>query len=146
MSNNITTKPPVWFWIVSVLALLWNLMGVSAYLADAFMKDEMMAAYTDAQRTIFETQPTWLTAAYALGVFAGAIGCIGLLARKNWAKPALIISLVAVLARTCYYFFLTNATEVFDVFQGTIFPIIIIVIGGLLIILAKVAKDRNWIV
>lgn len=144
MSNNISTKPPVWFWIVSVLALLWNLMGVSAYLADAFMKEEIMATYTDAQRIIFETQPSWLTAAYAIGVFAGTIGCIGLLVRKNWAKPMLIISLVAVLARTCYYFFMTDATEVFEVFQGTVFPIIIIIIAGLLIILAKVAKDRNW--
>ena len=26
-------KPPTWFWIVGGLALLWNLMGVMAYIA-----------------------------------------------------------------------------------------------------------------
>lgn len=35
-------KAPVWFWIVSVLALLWNLIGVIAYLTMAFATDEMI--------------------------------------------------------------------------------------------------------
>ncbi len=145
MTANETTKPPMWFWIVSVLALLWNLMGVYAYLMDAYMKDEMMASYSEAQKAIFETQPTWLTAAYAIGVFAGALGCIGLLIRKKWAKPVFVLSLLAVLARTLYYFFMTDATEVFDMIQGTILPIVVIIVSGLLIILARIAEERKWI-
>jgi MFS family permease len=145
MTANETTKPPMWFWIVSVLALLWNLMGVYAYLMDAYMKDEMMASYSEAQKAIFETQPTWLTAAYAIGVFAGALGCIGLLIRKKWAKPVFVLSLLAVLARTLYYFFMTDATKVFDMIQGTILPIVVIIVSGLLIILARIAEERKWI-
>ena len=145
MTANETTKPPMWFWIVSVLALLWNLMGVYAYLMDAYMKDEMMASYSEPQKAIFETQPTWLTAAYAIGVFAGALGCIGLLIRKKWAKPVFVLSLLAVLARTLYYFFMTDATKVFDMIQGTILPIVVIIVSGLLIILARIAEERKWI-
>jgi len=145
MTFDLKTKPPMWFWIVSVIALLWNIMGVIAYLSDAYLKEETMAALTDAQRTIFETQPTWLTAAYALGVFLGALGCIGLLLKKKWAAPLFVISFIAVLARTFYYFFMTNATEVFDVLEGIVLPIVVIVIAGLLIIFTKIAKDRNWI-
>lgn len=141
--NN--TKPPVSFWILSIIALLWNLMGVYAYIQDAYSKDEIMASLSEAQRAIFEIQPTWLTAAYAIAVFAGAIGCIALLLRKKWAAPLFWISLIAVVARTGYYFFMTNTTEVFDIVQGTILPIAVIVIAGLLLIYSKIATDRNWI-
>ncbi|GAB5473475.1 MAG: hypothetical protein Mars2KO_15740 [Maribacter sp.] len=143
--NQSRIKPTIWFWVLAVLGLLWNLIGVYFYLIEAYMKDEMRAALSDAQRAIFETQPVWLTAAYALAVFGGALGCIGLLVRKKWATPLFLLSLVALIARTCYYFFMTNATEVFDMVQGTILPIAVIIIGALLYIFSKIAADRRWI-
>jgi hypothetical protein len=145
MNTDLKVKPPGWFWIVSVLALLWNLMGVGAYLYDAYEKDAVMATFTEAQRAVFENQPAWVTAAYAIAVFGGALACIGLLVRKKWAKPLLWLSIIAVVARTCYYFFMTNATEAFDMFQGTIMPILVIIVAGLLIILAKIGIDRKWL-
>lgn len=33
-------NPPMWFWVVSILALISNIMGVMAYLKDAFMSIE----------------------------------------------------------------------------------------------------------
>ncbi|MFS4447690.1 hypothetical protein [Maribacter sp. 2307UL18-2] len=143
--NQSRIKPTIWFWVLAVLGLLWNLIGVYFYLIEAYMKDEMRATLSDAQRAIFETQPVWLTAAYALAVFGGALGCIGLLVRKKWATPLFLLSLVALIARTCYYFFMTNATEVFDMVQGTILPIAVIIIGALLYIFSKIAADRRWI-
>lgn len=143
--NQSRIKPTIWFWVLAVLGLVWNLLGVFSYLMDAYMKEDVMAGMTEAQRAIFETQPVWLTAAYALAVFGGALGCIGLLVRKKWATPLFLLSLVAVIARTCYYFFLTNATEVFDIVQGTILPIAVIIIGALLYIFSKIAGDRRWI-
>jgi len=145
MTTNVRTKPPAWFWIVSVLALLWNLMGVYAYLMDAYMKDEMATSLSEAQKSIFENQPAWITGAYAIAVFAGALGCIALLMRKKWAKPLFWLSIIAVVSRTVYYFFMTNATEVFDMVQGTIMPIVIIIVAGLLIMISKIASDRNWL-
>ncbi len=41
--TNPLNKAPVWFWMLSVLALLWNLIGVIAYLTMAFATDEMIA-------------------------------------------------------------------------------------------------------
>ena len=145
MTTNTEVKPPIWFWVVSGLALLWNLMGVYAYLLDAYTKDETMAALSETQKSIFENQPSWVTAAFALAVFCGAIGCVAILLRKKWAKLLFWISLIAVIARTFYYFFLTNATEVFDMFQGTIMPILVIIIAGFLVILSKISLDRRWL-
>lgn len=145
MQEETRFKPTVWFWVLSVLGLLWNLMGVYAYLMDAYMKDETMATFSEAQKAIFINQPTWLTAAYAFAVFGGALGCIALLLRKKWATPLFLISLIALVARTSYYFFMTNATEVFDMVQGTVLPIAVIIIAALLYIFSKIAAERKWI-
>lgn len=145
MNDNSKMKPTLWFWALSILGLLWNLMGVSAYLMDAYMKDETLATYSEGQREIFINQPVWLTAAYAIAVFGGTLGCVGLLLRKKWATPLFLVSLIAVIARTFYYFFMTNATEVFDMVQGTILPIAVIIIAALLYIFSKIASDRRWI-
>ncbi len=40
--TNPLNKAPVWFWMLSVLALLWNLIGIIAYLTMAFATDEMI--------------------------------------------------------------------------------------------------------
>jgi hypothetical protein len=145
MNTRSITKPSKWFWIVSVLALLWNLLGVAAYLGEAYMKEEMMAAYTETQKNIMNGLPSWIMGAFAIAVFAGAIGCIALLMQKKWAGLVLWISLLAVLARTGYFFFMTNGTEVFSVLQGTVMPIITVVISALLVILARVTIDKGWL-
>ncbi|MEQ8909659.1 MAG: hypothetical protein RIC95_10735 [Vicingaceae bacterium] len=36
-------KPPTSFWIISAIALIWNGMGVMAYLGQALMSDETLA-------------------------------------------------------------------------------------------------------
>ncbi len=30
MSETLKQKPPFWFWIVSVIGVIWNAMGVNA--------------------------------------------------------------------------------------------------------------------
>ena len=106
MSEKSNTKPPIWFWIVSILALLWNLMGVMSYLEQAYMTDEMKAQYTADQLTLMEGIPVWVTAAFAIAVWGGLLGCIALLFGKKWAKPVLMLSLIAILIQMAYSFFI----------------------------------------
>lgn len=80
---NTSVKPPVWFWVVSVIALLWNLLGVMNYLNQAFNQVALMEAMDQAQREVFEGIPAWATAAFAIAVFSGTLASIGLLVRKN---------------------------------------------------------------
>ena len=145
MSERSTVKPPVWFWIVSILALLWNLMGVMAYLGQAFMTDDMKAEYTAEQLTLMESTPAWVTAAFAIAVWGGLLGCLALLLRKKWAKPVLILSLIGILAQMAHSFFMTNAAEVYGQVQGVITPLIVIIIGIALVQFARIAEKRNWI-
>ena len=145
MSEKSNTKPPVWFWIVSILALLWNLMGVMSYLEQAYMTDEIKAQYTAEQLTLMEGIPAWVTAAFAIAVWGGLLGCIALLFRKRWAKPLLMLSLIAILIQMAYSFFMTNAAEIYGLIRGIIIPLLVIIIGIALVQFARIAEKRNWI-
>lgn len=91
-------RPKKTFWIISIIALLWNLMGVAACIGMSFMTPEMAAeGYGQEFADIFATKPVWATGAFAIAVFAGLLGCIGLLMRKKWATMLFILSLLGVI-------------------------------------------------
>ena len=88
-----TQKPPIWFWIISIIALLWNAMGVLAYIGQAFLTEEAIAAMPPEQQEIYSIDfPAWYTAAFAIAVFAGFGACILLLLRKKLANIFFIVS------------------------------------------------------
>lgn len=145
MSEKSTVKPPMWFWIVSILALIWNLMGVMAYLGQAYMTEEMMAEYPAEELALIEMTPAWVTAAFAIAVWGGLLGCLALLLRKKWAKTILTLSLIGILVQMSHSFFMTNAIEVYGQVQGIVTPLIVIIIGIALVKFAGIAEKRNWI-
>jgi len=59
-----------------------------------------------------ETRPSWVTGAFALAVFSGTIGNIGLLIRKKWANLLLIISLITIVIQTFYNFFIQDIVQI----------------------------------
>ncbi len=145
MTNNGKVKPPVWFWVVSVVALLWNLMGAMAYIGQAYMTDEVKTALPADQQALLENIPAWATAAFAIAVWGGVLGCIALLLRKKWARPVLVISLLGILVQMSYSFFMSNALEVYGTAQGMVMPLLIIVIGVVLVLFAKSSQNKGWI-
>ena len=40
MDTQLSTKIPWWFWLITILALFWNLMGVGAFIADISVTPE----------------------------------------------------------------------------------------------------------
>lgn len=144
MNTETKIKPPIWFYIVSIVALLWNLIGVVSYLGQAFMTDEDLALLSEAERELIETQPAWVTAAFAVAVWGGTLGCLFLLLRKKWAKPVFIISLIGVLAQFGYSILLSNNMDVYGA-SAIVFPILIIVIAILLLILANTSIRKQWL-
>ena len=134
-----TSKPPVWFWIIAVIALVWNGMGVMAYLGRAFATDEMIAAMPEeAQAEFLMEFPAWYTAAFALAVFCGVLGSLSLLIRKKWAYVLFIISALGAITQHVYLF--TNI----DV-PSFVMPVLVIVVCLFLVWLAKHAISKHWI-
>lgn len=137
--TNSATKPPVWFWIVSVIALLWNLIGVIAYLTMSFATEEMIANMPPEQQEAFLIEyPAWVTGAFALAVFCGFVGCVALLIRKKWAYTLFVVSAIAAIAQHIYIFL---NIEVKDY----IMPVLVIIFCIFLIWFSKLAISKQWI-
>jgi uncharacterized membrane protein len=135
--STTSTKLPVWFWVVSVLALLWNLAGVAAYLMQAYMTDEVKAALSPEDQAMYDNLPSWYVAVFALAVFCGALGCIALILRKKWANVLLPISMVCVIAQMSYVAFVLEMANVITAMT------IIISIG--LVWFARKSQQSGWI-
>ena len=136
-----TTKPPVWFWIISVLALFWNGLGVMAYLGKAFATDEMIAAMPEEARAEFLMEfPACYTAAFALAVFCGALGALSLLLRKKWAHILFVLSAIGAIVQHFYLFRNVEMTG-----QQIVMPVLVILVCVFLIYFAKNSTKKGWI-
>ncbi len=143
MAQSSTTVPRS-FWIISGLFLVWNLMGVMAFVMQVTMSDEAMAALPEAQRDLYLNTPSWASAAFAVAVLGGTLGCIFLLARKSWAVPVFILSLVGILVQMFHAFALSPALEVLG--AGSVGMPLVVTAGAIFLIwYARRARDRDWI-
>lgn len=55
----VTSRPPRSFWIISILALVWNLIGIATSLMSLTTSDEMLAAMPEAERALHTNVPAW---------------------------------------------------------------------------------------
>jgi len=132
-----TNKPNVLFWIIGVVALIWNGMGVNAYLQHAFKTEASMADMNAEQIALLNSTPAWITALFAIAVFGGVLGCIALLMRKKIAVSLLIVSFLAATIQQLYWMLGTNMAEVFSESQPYVMPIMIIVFAAFLVWYSK---------
>jgi len=144
MANESTRKPPIWFWIVSVIALIWNGMGVNAYLQQAYNTESFRAMYNEQQLEMVNNTPSWATAAFAIAVFGGLLGCLALLLRKKWAKPLLLVSLIGIVVQMIYNLFMSKAMEVYGP-GAIIMPIMVLIVGVFLVWFAKKGIAKGWL-
>ena len=107
-----TTKAPLWFWIIGIFALLWNLIGLAAYFQQFMMSPEAFAALRPEQQNLLLNQPVWLTSAFAVAVFAGFVGSILLLARKRLVVRMFLLSMIAVFIQFGGLFLLLGYADV----------------------------------
>ena len=141
MSNSVV---PRWFWVVAVLALVWNAMGAAAYLQHVTMSAEDLAAMPDAERALFENVPQWATGAYAMAVWAGVIGSILLLLRRSVASVVYTVSLLGILVQFAHAFFMTDMMDVYGA-KGVIMPVLIILFGILLVGHSRRCGAAGWL-
>ena len=100
------------FHVICSVTLIWNLIGIFNYLGFVYMSDEAFTSLSEEMQLFLNTRPAWVTGSFALAVFSGTIGNIGLLLRKKWANFILIISLISVVAQTIYNFIIQQIVEI----------------------------------
>src|SRR5690606_42006388 len=89
-----TDKPARSFYIISSLALLWNLIGVITYLITVTMGPEAMSEMSEEQRQMVANTPAWVTGAYAIATWGGLLGSVAVLMRRGRAVPLFVIGLL----------------------------------------------------
>ncbi len=135
MSGKVATT----FWVVAGVAVIWNLLGVGAYMADVSMTADDMAKLKPAMQDLYANRPAWATAAFAVAVFAGLLGSLLLLVRKRLATPVLLVSLFAILIQNFYNFGVAKV-QAADKMGGIAFamPALVLLIAVYLIYFSRV--------
>ena len=128
---------PAWVRIVAALALLWNLVGIYEYL-------KTVGVVSGADAAMAAAMPAWVVGAFAIAVFGGALGCLGLLMLKRWSKLLLLISLLAVLAMDVWSFLLTgNGRTMAGAEMGV--TVAVVAIALLTVWVAYSADRKGWL-
>ena len=128
------------FWVIGTVFLIWNIMGVVNFLVQ--MNPEMLSTYRESERMIIEGRPLWATAGFAVGVFAGAIGCLLLLFRKVAAYPVFMVSLAGVIVTMIHTLGIGIDFSIAEILGIIVMPVAVAIF---LIWYAKLSMRRGWI-
>ena len=142
MSDNssATSEVPRWFWVCAVLALVWNLVGAGAFLAQMNMD---LAALPIEQQAFYQAVPWWANAGFGLAVFAGTAGCVALLLRRRLAVSLFWASLIGLFVQLGYAFLIGDGLQTFGV-AGLVMPVLTCSIAVALLVFARRASASGW--
>ena len=135
-------KLPIWFWIVGVIALLWNGIGLWAYFGQVMMSAEDFAALPETQQDLLAAQPLWFTAAFAIAVFAGFVASVCWLLKKRIAVRLFLVSLLAVIVQFSGYFILDGYAE-YMAGAGWVMPGLIVIFAVAWLLIARQAEKMG---
>lgn len=139
--NSSNIKPSARYWLVEVLSFLWYAVGVFNYLAQAYMTDETLVSLPDEVQLYYTNLPAWVTAAFALAVFSGLLGSVGLLLRKKWASFLFFGSFFATVAQQFHSFFIQDFIEITA--EQAIMPLLILIIALYMIYYSRKSETEG---
>lgn len=138
---------PTWhFWAISILSLLWNLVGALDYVMTQTRNEAYMSAFTPEQLEFFYGLPQWTVAAWAIGVWGSVIGSILLLLRKRGAVWAFAVSLLGIVITAFQNFVLDNGVEIMGGGIAIFMSIAVFVIALALLLYARAMAQRGVLV
>jgi len=124
-------KTPWHIWLIGVIALLFNSIGVFDFVMSMARGAQYQASagMTPDQIAHYQAMPGWMTLVWAVGVFGAFLASILLLLRRKLALPVFVLSLAAFLVSLLYTYVLTDGGAV----MGQQMAITSAVIAGLLV-------------
>jgi hypothetical protein len=144
MMDDRSSRAPTWFRIGSVVLLLWAIAGCYACAQQFRLGADAMGPASAYDRALYASLPVWYNAVYAVAVGCGLLGAVALLARSVLAIPLTTLSLIGVLLQFGWLFATSNIVAAKGAWTA-IFPLVIVVVAGLSVLLARHARSRGWI-
>ncbi|WBH16325.1 hypothetical protein [Sphingomonas radiodurans] len=141
----VTRRPQAWFWVVVVLLLLWQAMGLySFYEHVAHGPAAMGAVPTDYDRQLFASLPGWYVWVFGIATWGALATGVALILRRREAVTLAAISLLATVVMFGWMFLATDIIAAKGVWT-TYFPAVIIIVGGVSLWFANMVRARGWI-
>lgn len=137
-------RVPGWYWAVAIVALLWEAMGCFSYVTKVAMDSAALAQLPAAERDIWTSMPGWVVGAFAVAVWSGLLGAVGLLLRRSWARFAFAVSLLAVIVQFGWTFLATPILSTIGT-SAAAFPAFILLVAAALLWFAGLAAKRGWL-
>jgi len=109
------------------------------------MGDDSLAAMSPAQAAIIQDRPAWATGAFAVAVFAGAVGSVFLLLRKSVALVFFVVALLGVIVTMIPVFGIVTSGVEFSAFEKGMFLILTPLVGAFLVWYMRVALRVGWV-
>lgn len=142
MNDTHASRPPLHFWIVAIIAVLWNAVGAFDFVATQIRFESYMSAFSEEQLAFFYGIPTWAVITWGIATWAALLGSLAMLVRLRWAYHLFIISFVAMLATSFENLVLSNGAEIMGT-AGLIFSAVIVAIGIFLILYNRAMLQRG---
>lgn len=139
MSLEATSRVHWSFWVIAVVALIWNLMGAMNFFMQMFSSD--VSNMPDWWQAVVASRPGWVTGAMAIAVFVAVLGCVALLLRKAGAYHLFIVSLVGVIITMGHALSVGLPGPLYFIL-GVVMPIGLSVF---MIWYVKLAEGKGWI-
>ena len=145
MIDTLDPKPGFSYWIIGTVALLWNLLGVMAYVMQVSATPEQLAAaYTPEQVELLLAIPAWATSMTAIATTFGVLGSILLLLRRKLSTVVYAISLVALIIQNIYSFGMTETLAVFGT-TPLVIQSAVMLIAVFLVWYSRQADAKGWL-
>lgn len=138
-------KAPKWFWAVSILFFLWNIMGFASFLFHTFMSSEQLQKLAADERALYDEYPFWIVLLFAIAVSGGLIGSLGLLFKKKWSQIPAVISLLAVVPQMIHNVFFTSSIQVYGLAEAVTMPILVVLFAVALAWFTGFTSRKNWL-
>lgn len=138
-----SSKPRAWFWVLAIIFLLWNLMGIGAWSTEIAAPDLLLEQMNEQQQNLYSSRPAWYIYVYGIAVFAGLLACIMLLFNRKYAVILSLITLFAVIITTCYNAF----NGAWEIVTGTdkFFFLVVPFMSVALWLFARSARSKAWL-
>ena len=140
MNDKAVTRVHWSFWLISAIALIWNVLGSVNFFMQ--MNPEMLDAYRESERAIIQGRSAWATGGFAIAVIVGALGGLLLLLRKSAATYLFVASFLGVIVTTAHTLSVDFDFSLIEILVMVLMPL---VVAAFLIWYSRYAESKGWI-
>lgn len=126
-------KTPWHLWVVGVISLLWNTMGVVDFTLTQLHNEAYLKQCTEEQKAYFFGLPPWLVILWGIATWGSFIGSGALLARRKLAVKLFLVSTICMVLTHAYNYGIADGLKVMGqnatgvlIFSGVIFVICVL--------------------